>query len=286
MNSVRGGNFENGPTQSNSIDFNTFKQLNDIEESKIESNFPAAIPAALSLSQPISTSPTITPTATSFSIQRNGSITEGIPLNTLRKNTLSNINKLINYDSIRIPTKICNWTETYSNYYFSKCTGNSDNNSLSLGITAPLTVVGDGHEFGSHSIIGSRSNCTSMNWSSSHLSTAITNYINDSSTNDSISSIIHNQTINATTAAPILVEQPPFTYEWIFLFVVIFIIAGGLGNILVCLAIALDRKLQNLTNYFLLSLAIADLLVSLFVMPLGAIPAFLGKLQTTHTQSA
>uniref|UniRef100_A0A182QNH7 G-protein coupled receptors family 1 profile domain-containing protein n=1 Tax=Anopheles farauti TaxID=69004 RepID=A0A182QNH7_9DIPT len=65
-------------------------------------------------------------------------------------------------------------------------------------------------------------------------------------------------------------------YEWSFLFVILFIFAGGLGNILVCLAVALDRKLQNVTNYFLLSLAIADLLVSLFVMPLGAIPGFLG----------
>uniref|UniRef100_A0A2M3YYT9 Putative muscarinic acetylcholine receptor gar-3 n=1 Tax=Anopheles braziliensis TaxID=58242 RepID=A0A2M3YYT9_9DIPT len=73
--------------------------------------------------------------------------------------------------------------------------------------------------------------------------------------------------INADTAG---------RYEWSFLFVILFIFAGGLGNILVCLAVALDRKLQNVTNYFLLSLAIADLLVSLFVMPLGAIPGFLG----------
>jgi hypothetical protein len=69
-------------------------------------------------------------------------------------------------------------------------------------------------------------------------------------------------------------------YDWSFLFVVVFIIAGGLGNILVCLAVILDRRLQNVTNYFLLSLAIADLLVSLFVMPLGAIPGFLGE--STH----
>ncbi|XP_054725845.1 tyramine/octopamine receptor [Anastrepha obliqua] len=68
----------------------------------------------------------------------------------------------------------------------------------------------------------------------------------------------------------------PRDYEWIFLCVIFFIFAGGLGNILVCLAVARDKKLQNVTNYFLFSLAIADLLVSLFVMPLGAIPAFLG----------
>lgn len=66
-------------------------------------------------------------------------------------------------------------------------------------------------------------------------------------------------------------------WDWSFLFVVVFILAGGLGNILVCLAVLLDRRLRNYTNYFLLSLAMADLLVSLFVMPLGAIPGFLGK---------
>ncbi|XP_041974120.1 5-hydroxytryptamine receptor 2C [Aricia agestis] len=65
-------------------------------------------------------------------------------------------------------------------------------------------------------------------------------------------------------------------YEWSFLFVILFIVAGGVGNILVCLAVCLDKRLQNVTNYFLLSLAIADLLVSLFVMPMGAIPGFLG----------
>ncbi|KDR18267.1 hypothetical protein L798_07845 [Zootermopsis nevadensis] len=65
-------------------------------------------------------------------------------------------------------------------------------------------------------------------------------------------------------------------HDWSFLFVLVFIVAGGVGNILVCLAVCLDRRLQNVTNYFLLSLAIADLLVSLFVMPLGAIPGFLG----------
>lgn len=63
----------------------------------------------------------------------------------------------------------------------------------------------------------------------------------------------------------------------------VFIVAGGLGNILVCLAVGLDRRLHNVTNYFLLSLAVADLLVSLFVMPLGAIPGFLGRfLHETH----
>nr|XP_046482555.1 dopamine receptor 1-like [Neodiprion pinetum] len=71
-------------------------------------------------------------------------------------------------------------------------------------------------------------------------------------------------------------------FDWTFLFVAVFIVAGGLGNILVCLAVGLDRRLHNVTNYFLLSLAVADLLVSLFVMPLGAIPGFLGRKRILH----
>ncbi|XP_001947553.2 5-hydroxytryptamine receptor 2B [Acyrthosiphon pisum] len=72
-------------------------------------------------------------------------------------------------------------------------------------------------------------------------------------------------------------DDPRRSYNWKYLFVFVFIASGGVGNILVCLAICLDRQLQNVTNYFLLSLAIADLLVCLFVMPLGAIPGFYGE---------
>ncbi|XP_071569089.1 5-hydroxytryptamine receptor 2A [Temnothorax nylanderi] len=67
-----------------------------------------------------------------------------------------------------------------------------------------------------------------------------------------------------------------YRFNWCYLFAAVFIIAGGLGNIMVCLAVILDKTLHNMTNYFLLSLAMADLLVSLFVMPLGAILGFLG----------
>lgn len=88
--------------------------------------------------------------------------------------------------------------------------------------------------------------------------------------------LIPNYTINSSYDGVQQDEQQP-QYEWIYLLVFVFILAGGLGNILVCLAVALDKKLQNVTNYFLLSLAVADLLVSLFVMPLGAVPAFLGR---------
>ncbi|CAP34113.1 Protein CBR-SER-1 [Caenorhabditis briggsae] len=46
---------------------------------------------------------------------------------------------------------------------------------------------------------------------------------------------------------------------------------GLVGNFLVCVAIATDRRLHNVTNYFLFSLALADLLVCCIVMPLSIV---------------
>ncbi|XP_023653674.1 5-hydroxytryptamine receptor 2B-like isoform X1 [Paramormyrops kingsleyae] len=58
---------------------------------------------------------------------------------------------------------------------------------------------------------------------------------------------------------------------WPSLLTILFIIPTIGGNILVILAISLERKLQNATNYFLRSLAVADLLVGLLVMPIALI---------------
>ncbi|CAJ0951930.1 unnamed protein product, partial [Mesorhabditis belari] len=46
---------------------------------------------------------------------------------------------------------------------------------------------------------------------------------------------------------------------------------GLIGNAFVCVAIATDRRLHNVTNYFLFSLALADLLVCCIVMPLSIV---------------
>ncbi|XP_014731536.1 PREDICTED: histamine H2 receptor [Sturnus vulgaris] len=42
------------------------------------------------------------------------------------------------------------------------------------------------------------------------------------------------------------------------------------GNIIVCLAVTLDRRLRSLTNCFIVSLAITDLLLGLLVLPFSA----------------
>lgn len=67
-------------------------------------------------------------------------------------------------------------------------------------------------------------------------------------------------------------------FQWGVLSLSLLIVATAVGNILVCLAVCWEKRLQNMTNYFLMSLAIADLLVALLVMPFGLIVELYGKL--------
>ena len=69
---------------------------------------------------------------------------------------------------------------------------------------------------------------------------------------------------------------PEYSYNWPVLFLSFFSIIGVVGNLLVCLAIATERRLQNRTNWFLLSLALADMLVSGLVIPLAVLKDFTG----------
>uniref|UniRef100_A0A8C9BLQ4 5-hydroxytryptamine receptor 2B n=1 Tax=Phocoena sinus TaxID=42100 RepID=A0A8C9BLQ4_PHOSS len=66
-----------------------------------------------------------------------------------------------------------------------------------------------------------------------------------------------------------IVEEQGNKLHWAALLILMVIIPTIGGNILVILAVALEKKLQHATNYFLMSLAVADLLVGLFVMPIA-----------------
>lgn len=61
------------------------------------------------------------------------------------------------------------------------------------------------------------------------------------------------------------------------LLALVLVVGTAAGNILVCLAITRERRLQNITNYFLMSLAITDLMVAILVMPLGILTLVKGK---------
>ena len=75
-------------------------------------------------------------------------------------------------------------------------------------------------------------------------------------------------------------------YYWPALLLSVFSIIGVVGNALVCLAIATERRLQNRTNWFLFSLALADMLVSGLVIPLAVLKEFIGKKQKRSTRKS
>ena len=63
-------------------------------------------------------------------------------------------------------------------------------------------------------------------------------------------------------------EATPMNYSALLL--LILCISVVFGNVLVILSVAKERSLQNITNYFIVSLAVADLCVAGVVMPFYA----------------
>ncbi|KAF1393238.1 hypothetical protein PFLUV_G00036460 [Perca fluviatilis] len=70
---------------------------------------------------------------------------------------------------------------------------------------------------------------------------------------------------NATLPAAAAVTHYNFP-ALIFGILLIVIITGG--NVLVCLSVYLEKALKTTTNYFIVSLAFADLLLAVLVLPL------------------
>ncbi|KAL3317812.1 5-hydroxytryptamine (serotonin) receptor 2B, G protein-coupled [Cichlidogyrus casuarinus] len=72
--------------------------------------------------------------------------------------------------------------------------------------------------------------------------------------------------LGASTSAASPSEEPKYIYLLLYL-----IPLGTIcGNVFVCLAVTLERRLRNRFNLFLVSLAISDMLCALLIMPKSA----------------
>ena len=61
---------------------------------------------------------------------------------------------------------------------------------------------------------------------------------------------------------------------WCYFFLVSVILCTMYGNLMVCLAVMFDKRLQNIINYFLVSLAMTDMAVAILVMPFAIVLAY------------
>jgi len=85
------------------------------------------------------------------------------------------------------------------------------------------------------------------------------------------------QCVNASVVSDVSEKDGTNINNWWALLALALVLGTATGNILVCLAITWERRLQNVTNYFLMSLAITDLMVAVLVMPLGILTLVRGK---------
>ena len=65
--------------------------------------------------------------------------------------------------------------------------------------------------------------------------------------------------------------------RWAVLPAYLLVVAAVVGNTLVCLAVRRERRLRNTFNFFLVSLAISDLLCATLIMPVTITKAFIGE---------
>ncbi|OCT72568.1 D(2) dopamine receptor A isoform X1 [Xenopus laevis] len=76
---------------------------------------------------------------------------------------------------------------------------------------------------------------------------------------------MYNDDINNGTNGTAVDQKPHYNYYAMLLTLLVFVIV--FGNVLVCIAVSREKALQTTTNYLIVSLAVADLLVATLVMP-------------------
>lgn len=127
-------------------------------------------------------------------------------------------------------------------------------------------------------------NVTMASLGNNLLAAAVTSTFNTIKSNDTVGYIASSVGggVNMSTITEIDVESTPSPMiddqnNYWALSALILVLGTAAGNILVCLAITWERRLQNVTNYFLMSLAITDLMVAILVMPLGILSLVKGE---------
>lgn len=118
-----------------------------------------------------------------------------------------------------------------------------------------------------------RANGSSVGTVSSTLASALGTTLLHQQQHHNYSGAASNNSALSTTSAPL--EAPESPYE-VWAQVIIAIILGALilftiiGNSLVCISVGIVKRLQTPSNLLIVSLAVADLLVAILVMPLSA----------------
>ena len=83
--------------------------------------------------------------------------------------------------------------------------------------------------------------------------------------------------VDTSSAIPANSTTTMLPVRWGAVALGLIVVATMFGNVLLCVAVVTERRLQNMTNYFLASLAVADLLVAVVVMPLAVAVEIYGQ---------
>lgn len=87
-----------------------------------------------------------------------------------------------------------------------------------------------------------------------------------------------NDTLPSSAAAAAAAEAATqYNFPALIFGVLLIVVITG-GNVLVCLSVYLEKALKTTTNYFIVSLAFADLLLAVLVLPLFVY----AEVSTTH----